>query len=61
MKTTTSAEQSRDWAQDGRHNLARHDDTTARVYEACRPEIADFAVEQPRFVGVSGDQRGLAH
>jgi hypothetical protein len=57
MKTRHYAEQSRDWPQGGRHILAQYDDTTVRVYQAYRPEIADHAVARQRFGGAFSFQR----
>ncbi len=44
-------EQSRAWPQTGRHILAQFDDHSIVVYQAYRPAIARFAVEQQRFGG----------
>jgi hypothetical protein len=44
-------EQSAAWPQSGRHILARYDETSIWVYQAYRPTIARFAVEQQRFGG----------
>jgi len=39
------------WPQTGRHILASYDDTSIVVYQAYRPEIADWALENQRFGG----------
>lgn len=39
------------WPQSGRHILAQYDETSIYVYQAYRPSIAQFAVDQQRFGG----------
>jgi hypothetical protein len=49
--TTSYAEQMKCWPQTGRHILAQFDDETIIVYQAYRPSIGRFAVENGRFGG----------
>ncbi|XP_078682353.1 uncharacterized protein LOC144916823 [Branchiostoma floridae x Branchiostoma belcheri] len=39
------------WPQTGKHILAQYDDSSVVVYQAFRPEIAEYAVENQRFGG----------
>lgn len=43
--------QSRQWPARGKHILAQHDAETVIVYQAYRPEVADFALEHGHFGG----------
>lgn len=45
------AEQRAQWPTEGRHILAQYDDETIVVYQAYRPEIANYVVEHQRFGG----------
>jgi hypothetical protein len=39
------------WPERGQHVLAQYDENSVVVYQAFRPEIADYAVEHQRFTG----------
>ncbi|MEZ4451671.1 MAG: DUF4291 domain-containing protein [Nannocystaceae bacterium] len=39
------------WPAEGRHILAQHDDARVVVYQAYRPEIAEYVVQHQRFGG----------
>lgn len=58
MATATSKEwkvqsyveqRDKEWPKRGRHILAQYDDDSVVVYQAFRPEIADYAVEHQRY------------
>ncbi len=54
MKTLTTTpwrEQQARWPAQGRHILAQFDDEMLVVYQAYRPQIADYVVEHQRFGG----------
>lgn len=51
LQTTPYSEQVRQWPSSGRHILAQFDAETVVVYQAYRPEIGKFAVEQGKFGG----------
>lgn len=51
LPTLPWAGQATRWPRDGRQVLAHHDDATVVVYQAFRPEIADYAVAHQRFGG----------
>jgi hypothetical protein len=51
IATLPWAEQSASWPGEGRRVLAHHDDATVVVYQAFRPEIAEYAVARQRFGG----------
>ncbi|MGN6153742.1 MAG: DUF4291 domain-containing protein [Lysobacteraceae bacterium] len=51
MITEAYTGQQQHWPTTGRHVLAQYDDAGIVVYQAYRPAIADFAVEQQRFGG----------
>lgn len=48
---TPYLEQRARWPAEGRHIMAQYDDASLVVYQAYRPEIADWAVERQRFGG----------
>jgi hypothetical protein len=49
----TYENQARSWPRQGRHILAHYDDDSIHVYQAYRPAIASWAVENQRFGGES--------
>ncbi len=51
LKTAPYLEQKESWPANGRHILAQYDDDSVVVYQACRPEIGDFAAEHGYFGG----------
>jgi hypothetical protein len=51
LPTAPYAEQLKRWPQAGRHVMAQFDDETIIVYQAYRPEIGHFAVENGYFGG----------
>jgi hypothetical protein len=51
LQTERYLEQLRRWPVQGRHILAQFDANTVIVYQAFRPEIANFAVQHQRFGG----------
>jgi hypothetical protein len=51
LKTVQYLKQNERWPQVGRHIVAQYDDTSIYVYQAYRPSIARFAVDQQRFGG----------
>lgn len=51
LETELWRDQSPLWPTEGRHILAHHDLDSVVVYQAYRPEIAAFAVENQRFGG----------
>jgi hypothetical protein len=51
LATAPYVEQMKRWPQTGRHILAQFDDDTIIVYQAYRPEIGKFAVENGYFGG----------
>lgn len=51
MTTRSYVEQATSWPSSGRHVLARHDAESIVVYQAYKPAIASFAVENQRFGG----------
>jgi hypothetical protein len=51
MKTKPYLEQLAFWPTSGRHILAQFDDRSVYVYQAYRPEIADYAVKNQQFGG----------
>src|SRR5262245_53509882 len=51
LKTETYAAQSVRWPQTGRVILAHYDDESIVVYQAYKPEIADYAVAHGRLGG----------
>ena len=51
LATATYAEQTKCWPQIGRHILAQFDDETIIVYQAYRPSIGRFAIENGHFGG----------
>ena len=52
LKTESYEEQKRKvWPLDGRHILAQYDEECIVVYQAFRPEIADYAVKHGKFGG----------
>src|SRR3974390_2633751 len=51
LATASYAEQSKCWPQTGQHILAQFDDDTIIVYQAYRPSIGRFAVENGYFGG----------
>jgi Domain of unknown function (DUF4291) len=51
LSTSPYAEQTKRWPQSGRHILAQFDDETIIVYQAYRPEIGKFAVDNGFFGG----------
>jgi hypothetical protein len=51
LATAPYAEQMKDWPQTGQHILAQFDDKTIIVYQAYRPGIGRFAVENGFFGG----------
>ena len=51
LRTEQYLKQSRRWPASGRHILAQFDAETVVVYQAYRPDIGRFAVQQQRFGG----------
>ena len=51
MITDAYVNQTRTWPRTGRHILARFDDDSVYVYQAYRPQIAEYAVDNQRFGG----------
>lgn len=51
LPTLLWAEQATHWPREGRQVLAQHDDATVVVYQAFRPDIAEYAVAHQRFGG----------
>ena len=51
LATAPYVEQMKRWPKAGRHILAQFDDDTIIVYQAYRPEIGKFAVENGYFGG----------
>lgn len=51
MKTQPYLEQLLMWPKSGRHILARFDEQSVYVYQAYRPEIAEYAVTNQKFGG----------
>lgn len=51
LLTTPWTEQATRWPHEGRQMLAQHDAATVVVYQAFRPEIADYAVAHQWFGG----------
>lgn len=51
MITKKYLEQNANWPVNGRHILAQYDEESIYVYQAYRPSIAKFAVENQRFGG----------
>jgi Domain of unknown function (DUF4291) len=51
IPTALYREQSRSWPSSGQHILAHFDDTSVIVYQAYRPSIGRFAIENQRFGG----------
>ena len=51
MKFESYLEQVKRWPQSGRHILAQFDEASIVVYQAYRPEIAEYAVKHQRFGG----------
>lgn len=51
------AQQMRRWPNEGKHILAHYDDNTIIVYQAYRPSIANYAIENGRFGGDFSYQR----
>ena len=51
MQVVPYLKQSVEWPQSGRHILAQYDETSIYVYQAYRPPIARFAVDEQRFGG----------
>lgn len=39
------------WPKEGQHILAQYDDDSVVVYQAYRPEIADYAVQHQQYAG----------
>ncbi len=51
MKLKNYKEQHAIWPQSGRHILAQFDDESIIVYQAFRPEIAEYALKNQAFGG----------
>ncbi len=51
LPTARWCEQAASWPQQGRHVLALHDEDTVVVYQAYRPDIAEYTVTHQRFGG----------
>jgi hypothetical protein len=51
LATASYAEQMKCWPQSGKHILAQFDEDTIIVYQAYRPSIGRFAIENGRFGG----------
>ena len=51
MKTQLYLEQLAVWPESGRHILAQFDEQSVYVYQAYRPEIADYVIKNQKFGG----------
>ncbi|MCA9709566.1 MAG: DUF4291 domain-containing protein, partial [Myxococcales bacterium] len=51
LHLTSWREQQATWPSEGRHVLAQYDDRSIVVYQAYRPQIADYVVAHQRFGG----------